>query len=361
MHNISREDLYKELSDDQLDDIADWEIWVWGMGNTCLLYQEGFKRLEKEHIVVKGYCDTYSTQGFFYGKPTVSPSQLAQMNNIIVLICVWNESVLQEVKGLLQNLQMKAFWADEYILKRHKNEVLHVYDLLEDEYSKKVYANVILCRIRGSFSQWDETIEASYFSVNDSFRKIEPNEIFVDCGAYTGDTLKQYVENCKGVFKKIVAFEPDPNNFSVLQDQVRSLIHDYDLSEDAIRVYPYAVSDCSQKCFVQRNNPDNGLGSKVAEYGTASEQCETIALDEFIREEYSFLKADIESFEYRLILGGAVGIKKYKPKLAICIYHNAVDLYSIALLLHDIMPEYHLAIRHHSKNLAETVLYAWCE
>ena len=54
-------------------------------------------------------------------------------------------------------------------------------------------------------------------------------------------------------------------------------------------------------------------------------------------------------------------IKKYKPKLAVCIYHNAVDFYSIPLLIHSFVPEYKFAVRHHSYELDETVLYVWIE
>lgn len=73
----------------------------------------------------------------------------------------------------------------------------------------------------------------------------------------------------------------------------------------------------------------------------------------------SFLKADIESYEYQMLLGAEKGIKKFRPLLAVCIYHNAVDFYSVILLIKKMVPEYHFAVRHHSENLDETVLYAW--
>ena len=60
-----------------------------------------------------------------------------------------------------------------------------------------------------------------------------------------------------------------------------------------------------------------------------------------------------------MLLGAKKSIKKYRPKLAICIYHNAVDFYEIPILIKEILPDYHLSIRHHSPTLCETVLYAW--
>ena len=60
-----------------------------------------------------------------------------------------------------------------------------------------------------------------------------------------------------------------------------------------------------------------------------------------------------------MLIGASKGIKEYMPLLAICIYHNAVDFYEIPLLIHSLVPEYKLAVRHHSYTLADTVLYAW--
>ena len=83
------------------------------------------------------------------------------------------------------------------------------------------------------------------------------------------------------------------------------------------------------------------------------------AIDDFAKEKYTFLKADIESYEYRMLLGARNTIQQYRPRLAICIYHNMVDMYSIPELVHAINPDYRLSVRQHSYGYEETVLYAW--
>lgn len=62
-----------------------------------------------------------------------------------------------------------------------------------------------------------------------------------------------------------------------------------------------------------------------------------------------------------MLLGAEKGIKRYKPLLAICIYHNAMDFYEIPMLIKRMVPEYKLAVRHHKETLSETVLYAYVE
>lgn len=60
-----------------------------------------------------------------------------------------------------------------------------------------------------------------------------------------------------------------------------------------------------------------------------------------------------------MLIGAMQSIREYSPNLAICIYHNVVDFYQIQMLIHEINPNYKVIIRHHSYNLAETILYAW--
>ena len=114
------------------------------------------------------------------------------------------------------------------------------------------------------------------------------------------------------------------------------------------------------KLFFSRYENNNGEGSKITDYENEG-NCKVVCLDEYLKEPYTFLKADIESFEYRMLQGARRGIIEYKPKLAICIYHSSIDLYSIPMLIKELVPDYKLAIRHHANDLTGTVLYAWRE
>lgn len=46
-----------------------------------------------------------------------------------------------------------------------------------------------------------KSLDDTYFAL-DAFNKLDDREIFVDCGAYIGDTLKDYVYRRKGTFKR---------------------------------------------------------------------------------------------------------------------------------------------------------------
>jgi hypothetical protein len=70
------------------------------------------------------------------------------------------------------------------------------------------------------------------------------------------------------------------------------------------------------------------------------------------------IKMDIEGAEYRALLGAQNSIKKHKPRLAICLYHNIEDFIEIPELILKMVPEYKLFLRHHSKSCTDTILYA---
>ena len=82
------------------------------------------------------------------------------------------------------------------------------------------------------------------------------------------------------------------------------------------------------------------------------------AMDEVIKDRVSFIKMDIEGAELRALRGAKYLIQKYKPKLAISIYHKPEDIIDIPNYIVDLVPEYKFYIRQYSYGYCETVLYA---
>lgn len=309
--------------------------------------------------------------GVLGDRPIIAAEQFEKMvhNNQCVLICSIQPVVVKEIQRQCMEMHVEHYLMDEVILKRFADEVMVVYDMLSDEQSKYTYGELIMARVT------DCIVKDSLYCTNhnfavDAFQEVNEREVFIDCGAYDGDSIIEYLENRKNVFGKIIAFEPDENNFRKLRRNLAAEWKRRGLSEDKLCLYPYGVDKKSNISYVIKSASHEGMDTKLVDAPFDNEKYDemtnsstttvrSVSIDEFVSEPFHFLKADIESYEYRLLLGAENSIKKYRPKLVICIYHSALDFFQIPTLIKKIVPNYHLAIRHHSKNLSETVLYAW--
>ena len=114
-----------------------------------------------------------------------------------------------------------------------------------------------------------------------------------------------------------------------------------------------AFSEAGQLYFCEGNGPGNSITSQ------GDNKIEVISIDEMLQgDKATYIKMDIEGAEMAALLGAQNTIRKYKPKLAICIYHKPDDLWKIPTYILKEYPWYKIYIRHYSYDIFETVLYA---
>ena len=147
-----------------------------------------------------------------------------------------------------------------------------------------------------------------------------------------------------------MAFEPDENNFKQLSDVVKSS------NLKNIELFKAAVGACSGKVSFSQNG---NMGSHIVDKDNASDLVEIFSLSDFIKYNPSFIKMDIEGAELDCLKGAENLIKTLKPKLAICLYHKPMDLFTIHLYLKSIVPQYRFKLRQHHHPIFDTVLYAF--
>lgn len=222
-------------------------------------------------------------------------------------------------------------------------------NLLEDEESKRVLETRIKIYETGKVEllKYIETYNDQYFDKD--IIKLSNNEFFIDLGAYTGDTIESFIKSVNGSYKKIVAFEPDHENMLSLNS--------YILENDINNVVVYKLASWNRKETL-RFHEDGSFISQIYSKGNSTTNANSLDNVLFDIAPVTFIKMDVEGAEYETIEGAEKIIKKYKPKLAICVYHRARDIYEIPLLIKKLVPEYKLYLRHHSESLLDTVLYA---
>lgn len=157
-----------------------------------------------------------------------------------------------------------------------------------------------------------------------------------DVGAYIGDILEQWVQ-CYGERLKIYyGFEPDKQQFLELSHKIDKL----ELKEKSM-IYPVGLGDQN----VSLRFIEGGEAGRIADEGNVI--IETARLDDLNVNVTGKLciKMDIEGFELNALKGAEETIKKYKPELAICIYHKQEDIYKIPEYIRQLVPEYNCVIR----------------
>ena len=238
---------------------------------------------------------------------------------------------------------------EEYRLYLRENEesLAKFCDMLEDDFSKKTFENVLKGRISGQLKYFKEVyVDDQYFP--DDIITLDKEDVFVDVGAYVGDTVEQIVDKCKGKYKKIYCFEPD--------DNVRDLLIGNTSKYDNIEIINKGAWNQKETLYFQEDS--NHGASSISNQGENLIELERI--DKCITEDVriTHIKMDIEGAELNALKGADSIIKKDRPQLAICVYHKIDDFLKISEYLLSIMPEYKLYLRHHNISGTETVLYA---
>jgi len=226
------------------------------------------------------------------------------------------------------------------------SKIKEAYSYLKDEESKEQFYKHLKVRLGHSFNELPDASTDNQYFPNDIIKLSEP-EIFLDCGAFTGDTLNDYLKYAKVPFKKYICLEPDPQNLIALNNNIISK----NLSN--VQVIEIAVGN---ENAVLKFDATGGGGAGLSATGSINVNC--VRIDDFFNEEFTFIKFDIEGAELSALKGAYNTIQKYKPKLAVCIYHLPNDLWEIILYIKEQFPFYDLSVRTHQFDGLDFVLYA---
>jgi FkbM family methyltransferase len=188
----------------------------------------------------------------------------------------------------------------------------------------------------------------TYFP-NDLVRPLA-DEVFVDCGAYTGDTVDAFLAARHGQFGAIVAIEPDVANCEALRRRMEA---EHPADAARIRVEPVALGSTPGTLAFDAS------GTVRSKVGSGAATVQVATMDELLAGTApTYIKYDIEGAEHDALVGGAATIAAHAPVLAVSLYHKPEDLWDLPLLVRSIQPRYRLYACRYSDERWEQVLYA---
>ena len=267
--------------------------------------------------------------------------------NIVVADCDYCEKIGNLAKNnffIFDGTHIVSPFPDYYdYVKKNITGFEKLYDQLADELSKKILIEFINAKISSNpqgLSALNIKGEKQYFP---SFFEIGENEIFIDSGAYNGDTSLSFAEQIKnGV---IYAFECDAENFKNLKKNTSHLDN----------IYIFEKGCWSEKTILSFSGYGT-MASKIDSDGKMKIEADSI--DNVVQDEVTFIKMDVEGAELEALKGASGTIVKYTPKLAISVYHLREDLIAIPQYILSLNQNYELYLRHYESFSSELILYA---
>ena len=232
------------------------------------------------------------------------------------------------------------------------NNIEQAYQLLTDEQSKLTFLNVLMFRLtqKRDYAMKAYSMTPQYFIP--AFRGLNSEEVYVDCGAYIGDSFDVYCFY-NNPPKVAYMFEPDNKNRASMKSVLRKYAGRTTINVIEKGVYNfsgelYFVAGKGQACYLSLDPVDDSFPISVT------------SIDDAINEDISFIKMDIEGAEKEALIGAKEHISKSYPKLAICIYHHVSDFWEIPIMISELFPGYNrFEVCHHTKNACDTVLYVY--
>jgi len=171
------------------------------------------------------------------------------------------------------------------------------------------------------------------------------DEVYIDGGAFDGDTIRLFSSRVGGRYEHIYAFEPDPKTFAILKQ--------YFASEPRVKPINAGLYRCEATL---RFRDDASRGAIFADDGGTEIAVTTI--DNVMGEgRVTFIKMNIEGAEIDALTGAEQTIRRWRPKLAISAYHRPSDLWRIPRFVRRLSEDYGLFLRQHDGGVIETVLY----
>lgn len=198
-----------------------------------------------------------------------------------------------------------------FYMLNHKEEYADVIRLLDDNESKECFVECIRALVENDVYRKKQYPSGQKYFDKDIFIPDE-REIWVNCGAATGDTILRFI-NGKRKCKKIYAIDIDDDMIEQLEI-IKKIV---ELNTD------YSIHVMKKKLHKGENSID------------------VLFKDENV----SLINMDVEGAEMQILESAERLIRIKKPVLAVCAYHKPEDLIKIPKYLKSIQQDYHFFLR----------------
>ena len=316
-------------------------ILIYGTGNGADKILDELQRLD---ITVSGI---FASDGFvrnrtFRGFPVMEYTQAKEKFGEFLTLISFGSQRQEVIENFIKiSKEQETYSVDvpvygDNIFNRdfyesHITEINQVRNMLSDEKSESVYENIISFKLTGDMN-FLLCCETSREEAYENILNLGNNEIYMDLGAFNGDTVMEFLRNVLS-YRKIYAAEPDIKNFTKLKNNTRHL--------ENVEWLNVCISDYCGEITFSKHGGRNGNADKNGN----PVKCMTV--DSILGDNsVTYIKFDVEGLEKEAINGAKNTIRRCKPKMLVSCYHRSEDIFAIPLQIMSIRDDYKVFIRH---------------
>lgn len=230
------------------------------------------------------------------------------------------------------------------IFAKRIDEYVELYNNLFDYKSKYILFSILNNFYNFDFTNLKNCMEhvfKHYFDLD--LIDTNENEVFVDVGAFTGDSTIDFISSFgENSYKKILCYEICKENIEKMQKNLKNYKNIY-IFEKAITNFN-GTTHFNKNADLSANSTNSGGELAV----------EAVTLDADIKDKITMVKMDIEGGEMNALIGMENHIKNDTPKLLISVYHNNTDLLDIPKFISTINKNYNYHLRYYGNQYFPT-------
>jgi FkbM family methyltransferase len=244
----------------------------------------------------------------------------------------------------------------EHLLTSSGTIRLSRFDLGEQGFDVRVFSD--------AFGVFNEYVHPQYlYRGKDLTISPSAGDTVLDCGACFGGT-SLFFASMVAPTGRVVSFEFLPDNLAVLE---RNFAENPKIAGSLTIVRQPVWSDASVEMAIVGSGPATQvhpwpLGNATPDSTAKLRRVQATSIDTIVEElaltRVDMIKMDIEGSEYQALLGAKNTISRFRPNLALCVYHKLVDFYELAQFVDMLDLGYKFYFQHSTVHGDETVLFA---
>ncbi len=330
---------------DNLEQLSKNEkIYIYGAGSYAKTFFHALKH-HRDDIKIINFIDKHA-KGELYGVKILSLSSLGHLGRFKIIVCTsmvyWE--VIQD--DLNDKLVLFNRYHDFNIYRRNCNKIHDKNTILKNlfcQYPNQIDTMLKCIREKNiePLINNSQVVQPLKNFIKNS--RLNEGDVIINGGGDNGKENDSFV-NIVGTKGQIYTFDPFHNKKSKKQN---------------IKNF---------KCLLYKNSGKvkfhyDGSRSRIVENNGVDIDC--ISIDDFVIEnkidKIDFITLDTEGAEIDILMGAVNTIKRFKPKLAISLYHSIADFFEIPILINKINDKYLFNLGVYDPQGADTYIHAHIE